>query len=277
LIPFVKDGYFITLFAWKLDINKFKTTYVVAYDKANNKNKLKIPLFITDRQIKIDDIKINEKFVKIVSKKVLQKSHMTVPKDLIKRFIKQNKNLRAENIATIREQVRENMDKNKIQSFHIKPFKRLDKSIKTAGFAERRHYYFKHEKINEAWHLGLDWASIKNAPIFASNKGKVIYDDYLGIYGNSVIIDHTLGLASIYSHTSHRFISLHDDVFSGQKIALTGETGAVLGDHLHFGVLVQGIEVDPNEWTNTKWIQTMILDTIQKAKEMIQDETKNDK
>jgi len=274
LIPYIKEGYYISLFAWKIDIEEFKTTYVVAYDKANNRTKLKIPLYIRDRKIKTDKIKIGEKFIKTVSRDVLEQSSMTVPKDLTARFIKQNKDLRAENIATIQKQTIKHMDKTMVKEFHIKPFKRLDKSIKTAGFAERRHYYFNDEKINEAWHLGLDWASVRNAPIYSTNSGKVIFNDYLGIYGNSIIIDHGLGLASIYSHTSTQFVDIGDEIKSGQKIAKTGETGAVLGDHLHFGVLVQGIEVNPDEWTDKKWINKMILNTMKTSNEIIKDETK---
>jgi len=275
LIPFVKGGYYIVLFAWPMGINEFSTTYVEASDKANNKSKLKIPLFINKKDIKIDKIKISKKFIKNTSTDVLKKSNMSVPKNLEKRFKKQNELLRAENIRTIKQQTKKHMDKNLIDSFDIKPFKRLDKSIKTANFAQRRHYYFQDKKISEAWHLGLDWASVRNAPIIVSNKGKVIFDDYLGIYGNSIIIDHKLGLSSLYSHTNKQFVKAGDTVSINQKLAETGATGAVLGDHLHFGILMQGVEADPNEWLDKKWLEQNILNTIQIAKETIKDETKN--
>ncbi|XPV82156.1 MAG: M23 family metallopeptidase [Halarcobacter sp.] len=88
------------------------------------------------------------------------------------------------------------MSKEKVNNFDLKPFRRLRGSKTFAGFAERRHYYYDGDKIDEAWHLGMDWASIKHAAINVSNDGRVIFKDYLGIYGNTLIVDHGLGFAN---------------------------------------------------------------------------------
>ena len=105
--------------------------------------------------------------------------------------------------------------------------------------------------------------------IYTTNKGKVIFRDYLGIYGNTIIIDHTMGLCLIYAHTSSQAVEVEDIVKENQMIGRTGKTGAVFGDHLHFGILVNGYEVDPIEWMDKRWIKNSILKVIKDAKDII--------
>lgn len=269
LTPFYKDNYYVSLIAWDVEIENFEQVSLVATDKAGNMTKTKIPLYIRPLNTKIDKINISEQFIKNVSASVLEQSFMQVPDDLVGIFIASNKLLRQENVKTIKEDMRKYMDRSAITSFDIKPFLRLDGSRTAAGFAERRHYYFNGEKIDEAWHLGVDWASIKQAAIKTTNKGRVIANKYIGIYGNTLIIDHKMGLGTLYGHTSSTKVNIADEVKDGQIIASTGTSGAVLGDHLHFGVLVQGIEVNPLEWMDKNWIKTRITDILDEAKKAI--------
>jgi len=242
---------------------------LVAIDKAGNKSVEKIPFYIQKLKIKKDKIKITDKFINQVSKNVLQMMNENIPDDPIKIFLAQNKTLRAKNIKTLREIGLKSVKNDFIDDFHINRFKRLRGSKTAAGFAEFRSYYYKGKKIDQQWHLGMDFASVRQAPIYVSNNGEVIFKDYLGIYGNTIIIDHGLGLCSLYAHTTDQFVNVGDQVKKGQKIATTGVTGAVLGDHLHFGILVQGIEVNPIEWMDRRWIKTRILDIIKEAKKRI--------
>ena len=269
LIPFYKENYFISLIAWPVDIEKFERVSLIAIDKAGNKTKAKVPLFIRKLKIKDDNIKVSDSFIKNASMSVLEKSGSEAPVKDIDVFIQVNRDIRAKNVKKLRDIMLKNMDISQVDDFTLKPFARLRGSKTVAGFAERRHYYYNNEKIDEAWHLGMDWASVKKAPIRATNGGKVIFNEYLGIYGNSVIIDHRLGLATLYSHTSSSNVEVGDEVIPRQKIANTGATGAVFGDHLHFGVLVQGIEVNPIEWMDGNWIKTRITDIIKESKQII--------
>jgi len=269
LTPFYKEGYFVSLIAWPVTIDKFNRVSLVVTDKANNISKAKIPLFIRELKVKNDKIKISDKFIQNVSASVLEQSSQTVPSDLSEIFIKENRDLRAQNIKALQEVSVKYMNKDQINDFKIKPFRRLRGSRTAAGFAERRHYMHNEEKIDEAWHLGLDWASVRNAPIRAYNEGKVIFNEYLGIYGNTIIIDHNMGLSTLYAHTSVSKVNIGDDINYKQIIANTGATGAVLGDHLHFGVLVQGIEVNPLEWMDKNWIKTRITNILKESKKII--------
>jgi murein DD-endopeptidase MepM/ murein hydrolase activator NlpD len=83
------------------------------------------------------------------------------------------------------------------------------------------------------------------------------------------MIDHGLGLSSLYAHFSSAMVDIGQSVKANTHIANTGATGAVFGDHLHFGILVQGIEVNPLEWMDRNWIQTRITDIIQNSKKVI--------
>ncbi len=269
LIPFQKENFYAAIIAWPIEIEEFQRVNLVAIDKANNKSVTKVPLYIKDLKIKNDNINISKKFINKVSIPVLKKSDYTIPSNNAEIFVKQNKKLRQENIDTIKNVSVKNMSRDIIKKYKISAFKRLEGSKTFAGFAERREYFYEKEKIDEAWHLGMDWASIKHAPIKVSNAGKVIFDGFLGIYGNTLIIDHKLGLQSLYAHTSKFHVKIDNEVKRNQKIANTGSTGAVFGDHLHFGILVQGLEVNPLEWMDKTWIKTRILNVLDEAKEVI--------
>jgi murein DD-endopeptidase MepM/ murein hydrolase activator NlpD len=269
LIPFYKKDYYAAIIAWPVTIDEFKRVNLVAIDHANNITKSKVPLFIRDLRVKNDHIKISDSFIESVSTTVLEQSKEQIPNELVERFKLSNQYLRKKNVNTIRKLVLENMNYEKVDSYNLKEFKRLRGAKKFAGFGERRHYHYHGEEVDQAWHLGMDWASVKKATVRAQESGRVIFDDYLGIYGNTIIIDHKFGLATLYAHVSSSDIQMGAEVRRGQKVANTGSTGAVFGDHLHFGVLVQGIEVNPVEWMDKNWIKTRITDIIKKSKKII--------
>ena len=269
LFPFQKKNFYMSIITWPIDIKEFKRVNVVAIDLAGNKTETKVPFYIKSFKEKIDDIKISDEFVNSVSKHVLENSNMNVPSSIVETFVKTNKELREKNLQTIKEVVKKNLPNAADNPFDVKPFIRLPNAATFAQFGERRHYFYNEQKKDEAWHLGMDWASVKRADVLISNPGKVIFKDYLGIYGDTVIVDHGYGLGTLYAHTSSIRVNVDDNVVAGQHIANTGSTGAVFGDHLHFGVLVQGIEVNPNEWLDFTWMKTNVTKTINDAMKVI--------
>ena len=269
LFPFQKKNFYMSIITWPIDIKEFKRVNVVAIDLAGNKTETKVPFYIKSFKEKIDDIKISDEFVNSVSKHVLENSNMNVPSSIVETFVKTNKELREKNLQTIKEVVKKNLPNAADNPFDVKPFIRLPNAATFAQFGERRHYFYNEQKIDEAWHLGMNWASVKRADVLISNPGKVIFKDYLGIYGDTVIVDHGYGLGTLYAHTSSIRVNVDDNVVAGQHIANTGSTGAVFGDHLHFGVLVQGIEVNPNEWLDFTWMKTNVTKTINDAMKVI--------
>ncbi len=275
MFPFRKKNFYISIITWPIDINEFKGVNIIAKDSAGNRSSMRVPFYIQSFKPKIDNLKISDEFVNSVSKNVLELSNESVPDSIVEAFVKTNKDLRAKNLKTMRDVVRKNFVNSSEIPFDLKTFVRMTNAATFAMFGERRHYFYNDEKIDEAWHLGMDWASTKQANIYTTNAGKVIFKDYLGIYGNSVIIDHGYGVASLYAHTSSQNVEVGDFVNSGTHIANTGSTGAVFGDHLHFGILIQGIEANPNEWLDYNWIKLNLTNTINSAIK-IMDGTKNE-
>jgi len=125
-------------------------------------------------------------------------------------------------------------------------------------FAVRRTYRFEGEPVDEQVHLGYDLASVRQAAVPAANAGVVLFSDYLGIYGNAVVLDHGYGLMSLYAHLSSASVRAGETVVAGQELGRTGTTGLAGGDHLHFATLLRGVPVDPKEWWDPHWIETRI-------------------
>ena len=138
------------------------------------------------------------------------------------------------------------------------PFLQLSNSQVESGFADHRTYVYQGNDIDQQVHLGFDLASTVNAPVSAANNGTVIHADYLGIYGNCVIIDHGMGLQSLYAHLSAIDVSPGQEVTRDQRIGLSGRSGLAGGDHLHFAMLLQGQPVTPVEWWDPHWIEDRI-------------------
>jgi murein DD-endopeptidase MepM/ murein hydrolase activator NlpD len=259
--PYKEKNLFISLITWPVKEKNFNAK-IVAFDKAGNSSKLNVSFFKKKYNYKVSKITLNENFLSSKVEEILSDTDYNAADDFIERFKIMNETLRAENEGTL-ETVANNFKLEKIDSFNIFPFHPLKNAAKKASFGDHRFYFFNGEKISESWHLGLDLASIKNAPITASNSGKVVYAKFTGIYGNTMIIYHGLGLFSAYSHCSTFLKNEGDIVSRGDIIAKTGATGAVFGDHLHFAIFIQGLESQPLEWLDKHWIKDNIYKVME--------------
>ena len=97
----------------------------------------------------------------------------------------------------------------------------------------------------ERFHAGIDFGADYGSLIYASARGRVIYADWYGGYGNSVIIDHGNGMTTLYAHCSELYVKDGDVVERGQPISAVGSTGFSTGPHLHFELRANGEPVDP--------------------------------
>ena len=267
-IRFYKDGYFTSLIAWPIDKKEFKAT-IVAIDKANNITKSRIRFYIKNKKYRESTITLNSKFLAGKIKDLAMKYKNDFQEAMkIQNFSFVNETLRQTDEKRIH---KKSLKRGKlfIDNFNIKKFYPLKNAAAVASFGDHRFYKFEGKIISESYHLGLDLASVKNADIRTSNDGTVIYADETGIYGNSIIISHGLGVHTLYSHCNHFLVQVGEKVKAGQVIAKSGRTGLALGDHLHFGVLVQGVEVRPAEWMDRDWIRKNITSIINNAKYMI--------
>ena len=135
-----------------------------------------------------------------------------------------------------------------------------------AAFADQRTYVYNGKDVDRQTHLGFDLARVVNSPIVAANRGKVLYAAPLGIYGNCVILDHGMGVQSLYGHLSSiARQGRRQTVQKEQELGKSGMTGMAGGDHLHFTMLVNGQMVNPVEWWDAHWIQDRILRKLREA------------
>ena len=129
----------------------------------------------------------------------------------------------------------------------------------TSRFAEHRTYFVGEKQVSEAIHYGYDLATLAGAPVAASNAGRVLYAGDLGIYGNCVVLDHGLGLASLYgAPREHRRRGGRDGREGRACSAARARPGLAGGDHLHFAILVGGTYVEPKEWWDPKWVREKV-------------------
>lgn len=99
------------------------------------------------------------------------------------------------------------------------------------------------------FHRGTDFAAPEGTPVRAANHGIVRLSDALPLVGQAVFIDHGLGVVSVYFHMSKREVQVGRRVRKGDLVGAVGSTGVATGAHLHWGMRVNGIYVDPMPWT----------------------------
>jgi murein DD-endopeptidase MepM/ murein hydrolase activator NlpD len=178
--------------------------------------------------------------------------------DLLERFLKINGEMRKQN----NERLAALKDKTAEKPLWSGPFVQLSNSKVESQFADVRDYVYKGKKVDRQTHLGFDLSVTKNVPVVAGNSGSVILAERLGIYGNCVVVDHGYGLQSIYGHLSEVSVKPGDSVSKGQTLGKSGDTGLAGGDHLHFSMQVDGVQVNPVEWWDDHWIQDRILSKL---------------
>jgi len=266
--PFYKDDYYISLIAWPVRDENFKAT-IVSTDKAGNISKSYVPLYLKQKNYRVSNIKLSDKFLK---GKIAELAEEFVETDGIDDSLEQfkiiNEDVRAKNEALIHE-LTSKVSMKKISKFNINKMYPLKNAQVVAHFGDHRMYYYDGDYISQSYHLGLDLASNAMAKIKPQNAGEVMFSDYNGLYGNMPIIHHGLGLYTIYGHCSSIKVNSGDVIRKKEVISNTGKSGYAMGDHLHFGVLVQGIEVRPQEWMDKQWIKLNITDIINSAKRII--------
>jgi murein DD-endopeptidase MepM/ murein hydrolase activator NlpD len=235
-----------------------------AKDSAGNGNRLRWPYHFRKKTFKKDALQVGDGFIK----QILPEFHALLPakaKATLKdQFLFINRDLRQANY----EQIVAATGKTESAMLWKGPFLRLPNSAPRAGFADHRTYLYDGKEIDQQDHLGVDLASLARSPVPAANSGVVVHTGVIGIYGQTVIVDHGYGLFSMYSHLSQIAVKAGERVAKETVLGHTGSTGLAGGDHLHFSVLVQHMFVDPIEWWDSHWIQdniTLKLDAVKSA------------
>jgi len=266
--PFYKDDYYVSLLAWPSYEKSFKAT-IIARDNAGNIAKSRVRFYLKGKKYRVSKINLKDKFLEgKISDLAEEDNPDSVELSKLERFKYVNEIMRGNNEKVI-EDVTSKTQKSRISSFSMKSFYPLKNAAAVASFGDHRYFRYKNNLISESYHLGLDLASTAGADVVVSNAGEVVYTQYNGIYGKNIIISHGLGVYSLYGHNSSFLVDEGEQVKSGDVIAKTGMTGLALGDHLHFGMIVQGVEVRPEEWMDKSWMKDNVFDVIKSAKKMI--------
>lgn len=247
-----KDGSYLCFFPfpYQMSAREFKNAiYITATDTAGNVTKSHLSVNAMERPFKNDKIELSDNFLQTVEDKL---RHLApADKTGLECYLYINNEVRAADA-----QMLQNLRNDTAHAMLWEgAFLRLPRSAPRAGFADHRFMTYQGKQVGESWHLGFDLASVRNAEVPAGNSGRVIFTGEQGIYGNLLVIDHGLGLMSLYSHLSEIAVHAGDMVNKGQIVGKTGSTGLAFGDHLHYGILVGGKEVTPLEWIDPKWIR----------------------
>ncbi len=250
----VKGNVYIALFGVPVDTSTRDVIKVVAVDDVGNRTV--IPLGTGIKRNRFQSLRIE---LRGKEKVMIPKLHAILGGDyedlsFVELFKKVNEDVRRENERKIAEIGGNSAN----QRFWRGRFIQMKNSKVISRYGEKRTYTYRGKVISRSRHMGYDLASVKNARVPAANYGVVVFAGDLGIYGNTVIIDHGYGLMTLYAHLADFKVKEGDAVRKGQTIGYTDMTGLAFGDHLHFGVLIDGYEVTPLEWWDRKWIRTRI-------------------
>ena len=244
-----------SLFAFAYNVDPKSPLKVVARDAAGNQAVAGFWYKLFPKKFRSSDIQIESNFLqKVVPEIMSRTTEVQDQGDLLKNFLEINNKLRKINHETITK-----LSQKSAQRFLWNgPFLQLSNSQVEALFADHRTYIYEGKVVDHQDHVGFDLSVVQQYPIEAANDGVVIYADYLGIYGNCVLIDHGYGLVSLYGHLSSMDVKPGQTVKKKQAIGRSGETGLAAGDHLHFGLFLKGVPINPTEWWDDHWIQDHI-------------------
>ncbi|HKJ05807.1 MAG TPA: M23 family metallopeptidase [Geopsychrobacteraceae bacterium] len=256
-----ESGVFASLLAFPFDLKDSNfVPRIIAVDLAGNERQAGIYYHTRNKTFRKRKINLSDNFLQ----QKIPEFETLVPEvvEPIDIFLYVNGEVRKQN----REKMVELSRKTSPTPLWDGPFLRQPNASTVSLFADYRDYFYKGKKIDSAVHLGYDLASVARAEIPAANTGEVVFADYLGIYGQCVVIDHGLGLQSLYAHMSQLDVQAGDQVVKGQILGRSGATGMAGGDHLHFGTFIAGLPVQPKEWWDSHWLEDNIknkLETLQ--------------
>jgi len=258
--PALRVAFFALL--WNQDLDA--PIQVFAHDEVGNATTATFDYRVFPKKFRESRIELNERFLARVVPAILQNSTelgVENPSDLLASYLSINRDLRRMNneaITALAQQTSPTI-------LWTGPFEQLINTAVEAGFADQRDYIYNGEVVDHQVHLGFDLASTAAAPVLAANRGKVVHAGWLGIYGNCVILDHGMGLQSLYAHLSSIEVQQGEIVETRAQLGRSGTTGLAGGDHLHFTMLLAGNPVTPIDWWSKQWVEDRILRKLREA------------
>ncbi|MGH9393041.1 MAG: M23 family metallopeptidase, partial [Terriglobales bacterium] len=240
------------MFAYPYNAPASAVPQLVARDAAGNQATAAFPVKTFPKTFRSRTLPIDDNFIeRVVMPIIANTPSISDQHDPEKNFLLVNRDLR-------RTETQELVDAAKLSAAQFLwqgAFTALGNATVEASFADHRSYSYHGRIIDHEDHLGYDLAAVRHTPVKAANAGRVIWAKYFGIYGNCVLLDHGYGLMSLYAHLNDFEVKAGDTVAQGQLIAHSDSTGLAGGDHLHFSMLLQGVQVNPLEWWDARWVR----------------------
>lgn len=254
----------VAFFALLYDQDPATPMRVFARDEAGNQVQVDFERRTFPKPARASRIELPDAFLDRVVPAILATTQEVSPQGTtLEKFLAINGDLRRKNNDKIASFTRETAPEMLWGGVVFHPF---TNSAVQSAFADRRTYVYQGREVDHQTHLGFDLASYAGTPVVAANRGKVLFADMLGIYGNTVIIDHGMGVQSLYGHLSSIGVKAGAMVEKAQEIGRSGMTGMAAGDHLHYTMLVSGHMVNPIEWWDSHWIEDRILRKLREAR-----------
>ena len=253
----------VAFFALLYDQQPNTPVELFARDVAGNEARAQFEHRVFPKAFRKSSIPLDDAFLSRVVPSILQSSPQlnASANDLLPAFLKINNDLRRMNNETIASLAA----KTAPAVLWDGAFQPLGGSQVESAFADFRTYVYDNKEVDRQVHLGFDLAKTANAPVLAANHGKVLFAEELGIYGNCVILDHGMGIQSLYGHLSSFAVREGEDVKKGQTVGASGQTGLAGGDHVHFSMLLNGRFVNATEWWDPHWIEDRIMRKLREA------------
>lgn len=256
-----ESGNHAVLLALPFDSQPAISILLTARDEAGNVVSRSVPSTILPKKFPTDKVEVTEELLRRKLAELLPERGEIPDDQLLSAFLTVNRDKRREAEEGKRQASTKSQPKPLWQGTFVQP--RNTKVF--SNFAERRSYRFRGQEVDSQVHMGYDLASVKESAVPAANSGVVIFAAPLTIYGNTVMVDHGLGLATLYGHLSRIDVKVGDVVEKGALLGRTGSTGLAIGDHLHYEVLIHGIPVSPLEWWDGRWIRDHIAKQLKEA------------
>jgi len=248
-VPKGSPGEYGALFSVPQEAGSALQVELVAQAGVGNEVKQNVVLKFTPKRWRHDNIFLSESFLRQVAG-IFPESQKG---DLLQTFLEVNRKKRQSD----HERVRQACAASQAQPLWSGAFFRFPGKA-MARYGDKRTYIYQKQAVDEQVHLGEDLASLIHSPVPAGNNGVVVLAEPLGIYGKTVILDHGLGVFSMYSHLSQMDVKAGDRVEKGKTLGYTGTTGLAVGDHLHFSMMIQGEFVNPVEWWDPHWLKDQV-------------------
>lgn len=246
----VNERFSIFAFPWNVPADTVPVVYASNPSGAEAKGHFWFKVF--PKSFRTRDLELTDAFLD----KAVDEIDPNGSGDKVQRFLRINGELRRQNNQVLRD-LRLKTEEKVLWSG---AFWRYGKT--ESFFADSRNYVYKGKVIDHQTHLGFDLSNLQHAPVVAANDGKIVFAGNLGIYGNCIVVDHGYGLQSIYGHLSEIAVKPGDPVKKGQPMGKSGATGLAGGDHLHFSMQVDGVQITPVEWWDEHWIHDRILSRL---------------